>query len=108
MFTTSYPASFLPERNGKGLQVRFPDLPAALTGGDGFEDTLVQAADRLAESVAGRIARGDEIPPPATAKRGQLSSMSRSTLRQKWRCTLPCASAACQTPGLPSAHRGDV
>ena len=67
----SHPASFLPERNGKGLHVRFPDFPEALTGGDDFEDTLVQAADCLAETIGGRIARGDEIPPPSTTKRGQ-------------------------------------
>ena len=71
MFTASYPASFLPEKRGKGFHVRFPDLPEALTGGDDIEDTLVQAADCLAEAIAGRIARGDEIPPPSGPKRGQ-------------------------------------
>lgn len=71
MFTASYPASFLPEDNGKGFHVRFPDLPEALTGGDDIEDTFVQAADCLAEAIAGRIARADEIPPPSKPKRGQ-------------------------------------
>jgi antitoxin HicB len=71
MFTASYPASFLPEENGKGLHVRFPDLPEALTGGDDLGDTFVQAADCLAEAIAGRIARGDDIPPPSKPKRGQ-------------------------------------
>ena len=71
MFTASYPASFLPEDNGKGFHVRFPDLPEALTGGDDIEDTFVQAADCLAEAIAGRIARADEIPPPSKSKRGQ-------------------------------------
>jgi antitoxin HicB len=71
MFTASYPASFLPEENGKGLHVRFPDLPEALTGGDDLEDTFVQAADCLAEAIAGRIARSDDIPPPSKPKRGQ-------------------------------------
>lgn len=71
MFTASYPASFLPEEDGSGFHVRFPDLPEALTGGDDLEDTLAQAADCLAEAIAGRIARGDEIPPPSKAKRGQ-------------------------------------
>jgi antitoxin HicB len=68
---TTYPASFLPEANGKGLHVRFPDLPEALTGGDDLEDTLAQATDCLAEAMAGRIGRGDEIPPPSKPKRGQ-------------------------------------
>jgi antitoxin HicB len=71
MFTASYPASFLPEENGKGFHVRFPDLPEALTGGDDLEDTFVQAADCLAEAIAGRIGRGNDIPPPSKPKRGQ-------------------------------------
>jgi len=71
MFNASYPAKFLPERNGKGFHVRFPDLPEALTGGDDLEDTLVQAADCLAEAIAGRIARGDDIPLPSKPKQGQ-------------------------------------
>jgi antitoxin HicB len=71
MFNASYPATFLPEANGKGLHVRFPDLPEALTSGDDLEDTLAQAADCLAEAIAGRIARGDAIPAPSKAKRGQ-------------------------------------
>jgi antitoxin HicB len=61
----------LRETGGKGFHVRFPDLPEALTGGDNLEDTLMQAADCLAEAIAGRIARGDAIPPPSRPKRGQ-------------------------------------
>ena len=71
MFTATYPASFLPENNGKGFHVRFTDLPEALTGGDNLEDTFVQATDCLAEALAGRIARGDEVPAPSKPKRGQ-------------------------------------
>ena len=65
MFTATYPASFLPEKNRKGFHVRFPDLPEALTGGDDLEDTFLQSTDCLAEAIAGRIARGDEIPAPS-------------------------------------------
>jgi antitoxin HicB len=71
MFTATYPASFLPETSGKGFHVRFPDLPEALTGGADVDDTMVQAADCLAEALAGRIARGDGIPAPSKPKRGQ-------------------------------------
>lgn len=70
MFIASYPASFLHEKAG-GFHVRFPDLQEALTGGDDLEDTFLQATDCLAEAIAGRIARGDEIPPPSRPKRGQ-------------------------------------
>lgn len=71
MFTACYPATFLPEDDGNGFRVRFPDLPEALTGGDDLADTFVQAADCLAEAIAGRIARGDEIPRPSKPKRGE-------------------------------------
>ena len=71
MFTAAYPASFLREENGRGFHVRFQDLSEALTGGDDLEDTLVQAADCLAEALAGRIIRGDAIPAPSKLKRGQ-------------------------------------
>src|SRR5579871_4337952 len=73
MFTATYPARFLREKNGKGFHVRFPDLPEALTGGVDLDDTHHQAADCLAEALAGRIRRGDEIPVPSKLKRGQYS-----------------------------------
>ncbi len=71
MFTANYPASFLREEKGKGFHVRFSDLPEALTGGEDLNDTFAQAADCMAEAIAGRIARGDEIPAPSKPKRGQ-------------------------------------
>ena len=54
IFTATYPASLLREKNGRGFHVRFPDLPEALTAGNDLEDTLAQAADCLAEAIAGR------------------------------------------------------
>jgi antitoxin HicB len=71
VFTASYPANFLSEKNGNGFHVRFPNLPEALTGGVDLDDTHAQAADCLAEALAGRIARGDSIPKPSKLKRGQ-------------------------------------
>src|SRR3954449_12007290 len=71
MFTAHYPVTIIPERRSNGFHIRFADLPEALTGGDDIEDTLVQAADCLAEAIAGRISRGDEIPLPSKPKRGQ-------------------------------------
>ena len=71
MFTATYPAVFLPETNGNGFHVRFPDLPEAVTGGTDLSDTQEQATDCLAEALAGRIARGDSIPDPSRLKRGQ-------------------------------------
>lgn len=71
MFIASYPASFLPEPDGKGFHVRFSNLPEALTGGDDLQDAFVQASDCLAEAIAGRISRGNGIPTPSKPKRGQ-------------------------------------
>jgi antitoxin HicB len=71
MFTAIYPASVHREEEGNGFFVRFPDLPEALTSGDDLPDALAQAADCLAEAVAGRIRRGDPIPSPSRLKRGQ-------------------------------------
>ena len=71
MFIATYPASIRPEENGRGFFVRFVDLPEALTGGDDMDDSLTQAADCLAEALAGRIRRGDSIPAPSRLKRGQ-------------------------------------
>ena len=71
MFTAIYPANIIREENGKGFHVRFHDLPEALTGGTDIDDTLSDAADCLAEAIAGRITRGDLIPEPSKLKRGQ-------------------------------------
>jgi predicted RNase H-like HicB family nuclease len=90
MFTAIYPAAFLPEVNGKGLHVRFPELPEALTGGDDLADTFAEATDCLAEAIAGRIARGDEISP-----------RRRSPATPDQRSSLPCAEA-----GVVSRHAG--
>jgi antitoxin HicB len=70
VFTATYPAAFLREKQDKGFHVRFRDLPEALTGGEDLPDTLAQAADCLAEAIAGRIARGDAIPRPSKSRRG--------------------------------------
>ncbi|MCW5965120.1 MAG: type II toxin-antitoxin system HicB family antitoxin [Bryobacterales bacterium] len=71
MFTASYPATFLPEPEGRGYHARFPDLPEALTGGVDLADTINEATDCLAEALAGRISRRDPIPAPSALKRGQ-------------------------------------
>jgi antitoxin HicB len=70
MFIATYPARVVPEEDGRGFFVRFADLPEALTGGDDLADALAQAADCLAEALAGRIRRGDAIPSPSKLKRG--------------------------------------
>lgn len=71
MFTASYPATFIPETDGRGYYVQFTDLPEALTGGRDLIETTTEAADCLGVALAGRIHRKDDIPAPSRAKRGQ-------------------------------------
>ena len=71
MFTASYPAEFIPEADVSGFHVRFPDFPEALTGGRDMAETLAEAADCLAEAIAGRIARREDIPRPSKPKGAQ-------------------------------------
>ncbi len=52
-------------RQDGGLLVTFPDFPEAVTQGDDEAEALRQAADCLAEAVAGRIVDREEIPSPS-------------------------------------------
>jgi antitoxin HicB len=100
MFTAIYPASFLPEENGEGFHVRFPDLPEALTGGTDLADTYEQAADCLAEALAGRIVRGEEIPTPSKVKRGQYPVSVPLYLAPKLALYLAMRNARVRNTGL--------
>jgi antitoxin HicB len=46
-------------------------LPEALTDGADEAEALAEAADCLSEALAGRINRGEDIPPPRRLRRGQ-------------------------------------
>jgi len=81
MFKATWPAAFLPEPDGSGFHVRFGDLPEALTGGSDLSDTTVQAADCLAEALAGRISRGDLIPQPSRLKLALYLTMREGGIR---------------------------
>jgi antitoxin HicB len=63
----SYPVTLTPEADG-GFVVTFQDLPEAITQGDTTVEALTEAADALAEAIAGRIRRGDLIPEPSLAE----------------------------------------
>ena len=65
-----FPARLAPDEEGR-LVVHFPDLPEALTDGANEVEALAEAADCLSEALAGRINRGEDIPPPSRSRRGQ-------------------------------------
>jgi antitoxin HicB len=63
-------ARLQPDEEGR-LVVHFPDLPEALTDGADEAEALAEAGDCLSEALAGRINRGEDIPPPSRSRRGQ-------------------------------------
>jgi antitoxin HicB len=65
-----FPARLAPDEEGR-LVVHFPDLPEALTDGANEAEALAEAADCLSEALAGRINRGEDIPPPSRLRRGR-------------------------------------
>ena len=64
-----FPARLEPDDGGR--LVGRPDLPEALTDGADEAEALAEAADCLAEALAGRINHGEDIPPPSRLRRGQ-------------------------------------
>ena len=71
MSSAGCPAKIVPGEDGSGYHARFRGLPKALTRGDDVDHAITQAADCLAEAIAGRIARGDAIPQPSKPRRGE-------------------------------------
>jgi len=67
-----YPASVSRDEEGYFL-VTFPDFPEAGTDGPTLEDALAEASDCLAEAVAGRIVRMEEIPKASRKQRRQYA-----------------------------------
>ncbi len=51
--------------------VNFPDIPGASTDGESLENALFEAADCLAEALAGCMNRGEDIPEPGKKKKDQ-------------------------------------
>ncbi len=63
----AYPVEI--ERDEAGfLLVTFPDLTEAATDGRSRAEAMSEAADCLAEALAGRIGRGEPIPRPSAAR----------------------------------------
>jgi antitoxin HicB len=66
----SYPARVERDEAGR-YQVRFADLPDALTDGADPAEALAEAADCLSAAIASRIIDGEEIPKPSPVAPGQ-------------------------------------
>jgi antitoxin HicB len=58
---TIFNVELAPDIDG-GFVVTCPDLPEVITQGDTRKEALDNAADALAEAVAGRMRRGDDVP----------------------------------------------
>jgi antitoxin HicB len=64
MVSYSYPARLERDEDGR-YQVRFADLPDALTDGADLVEALSEASDCLSAAIATRITHGEAIPPPS-------------------------------------------
>jgi antitoxin HicB len=67
-----YPADVERDEAGYFL-VTFPDFPEAGTDGETLEEALAEAADCLAEAIAGRIARTEHIPKASRQHKGRYA-----------------------------------
>lgn len=61
----AYPCELTPDEDG-GFVATFPDVPEAITGGDGRDDALAMAEDALATALAGYVHEKRDIPVPGT------------------------------------------
>jgi predicted RNase H-like HicB family nuclease len=66
----SYPARIERDEEGR-YQVRFADLPDALTDGADPAEAFAEAVDCLSAAIASRIIDGEEIPKPSPVAPGQ-------------------------------------
>ena len=65
----NYPVRLKPD--GEFYMVTFPDIPGAITQGEGVDDALRQALDALETVLDFYIEEGKLIPLPSQQKRGQ-------------------------------------
>lgn len=58
------------EKDGNGYMARFPDIPEALTCGDTYEETLVEAQNALVTAFDFYFEDQRAIPMPSANKKG--------------------------------------
>ncbi len=66
-----YPAKFEEDVEAGGYVVTFRGVRGAVTQGEDLADALEMATDCLDEAIAGCLLRGDDIPRPSRARRGE-------------------------------------
>ncbi|NOT55130.1 MAG: type II toxin-antitoxin system HicB family antitoxin [Deltaproteobacteria bacterium] len=77
-----YPASVDRDEAGYFL-VTFPDFPEAGTDSETLEEALTEATDCLAEAVAGRITRTENIPKASRKQKDQYAIALPSQIAAK-------------------------
>ena len=69
----AYPCDLVSyERQGYGFLVTFPDVPAAITGDQTREESLILAEDALICALGAYIHLGEDIPAPSRLRDGQV------------------------------------
>ena len=73
MQTFTYPAVFeAGERHGV-IVVTFPDVPEAITEGDGEAEAREMASDALGVALLGILSVGRPLPSPSPTRKGQMA-----------------------------------
>ena len=100
-----YPAAVERDEAGYFL-VTFPDLPEAGTDGQTLEEALTEAADCLAEAIAGRVVRLEDIPKASPQRQGQYAVTLPAQLAAKAALYLAMKERGLSTLGLAQLLRG--
>jgi antitoxin HicB len=70
MENPDYPVTLSQAAEG-GFVVSFPDVPEAITQGEGKAEALARARDALQTALEFYTDKGEKVPVPSKAKRGQ-------------------------------------
>jgi antitoxin HicB len=93
------------DEDGRHL-VTFPDFPEALTDGGTIEEALAEASDALSVALMQRLKRGEDLPPPSTARRGEYQVAPEPTVALKY--ALRMATRGISAPAATLANRLNI
>ena len=83
MRTYTYPAIFEPGETPGIIVAWFPDLPGAITQGDGEADAHAMAAEALGLMLIQCVVDGKPLPDPAPKAKGQVLVTAEAELAAK-------------------------